>query len=284
MNFLTISSLVLTIVLLMLVFSSNSSFDNIQNLSKSLYNGTQLDGYRLADVIFYPDYLTSKHEYSTMDHLYKFPNTIGTRYIKQKYPFLQNINTKEDLDKHKLGYSHFEEYILKNLTKQSIDIALLNKIINENKMNEVNEVQSNTLYLHVRVADVLCKYNGQDHSYIYSKIGNKVWWNKVMDYVISNKINKIIIIAGTHFKDCLEESANYLENIKTIFNNHGIKVQFRVGYSPDEDLIFCKDAKHFITTGGGYGYFLGKIIELNGGKFALNEKDTVRKDRKLFEV
>ena len=265
-------------------YSNFSKFDKIvsvPDLSNRLYNGNELDGYRLADVIFYPDYLTSKHKYSTIDHLYKFPNTIGTKYIKRKYPFLQKINNIEDIDLYKIEYNAFENQINNNL-KDGIDIEILNSIINEVGIKK-NNVDDKTLFLHIRVGDVLCKYEGMSHAFDYAKKGNTVWWDSVLDYIKSNDINNIIIISGTHFKDCLMESANYLEDRKKFLQAQGVNVSYRIGNSPDEDLIFCKDAKHFITTGGGYGYFLGKIIELNGGKFVLNNKDTIRKEVNLFK-
>ena len=148
--------------------------------------------------------------------------------------------------------------------------------------SEKHNFNDKTLLLHVRVGDVLCRYDGMTHAYDYAKKGNYEWWDKVMEYIKENSINNVIIVSGTHFPDCLLESAEYIDSIKQSLVKNGIKVRYRVGNSPDDDLIFCKDAKHFITTGGGYGYFLGKIVELNGGKFVLNNKDTIRKNIKLF--
>jgi len=264
------------------MYFNYSNFYNLSKLSNKLYNGNELDGYRLADLIFYPDYLTSKHKYSTVDHLYKFPNTIGVKYIKRKYPFLQKINNIEDINLYKTEYKAFENQINNNL-KDGIDIDLLNSIINEMDIPK-NNVDDKTLFLHIRVGDVLCKYNGLFHEVEYAKKGNTFWWNRVVGYIESNDITEVIIVSGTHFKDCLNKSASYLEERKSFLQSMtGVNIVYRIGYSPDEDLVFCKDAKHFITTGGGYGYFLGKIVELNGGKFVLNNKDTIRKGISLFK-
>jgi hypothetical protein len=276
--------LILTVfVIVVYIYFNTSNFGESQivNLEEKLYNGDKLNGYRLADVIFYPDYLTTKHQYSTADHLHRFPDTIGTIYVKRKFPELRQINKVEDFEKHKEDYARFETKILANLPDYKIDIDLLNDIIKEKQFPQPNFPYS-TLMLHVRVGDVLCNYNDMDHAYTYSKVGNFDWWEKVLKYIHDNKIKRVVIIAGTHFKECLTESVKYLETIKDTLQKKNLNVSYRVGNSPDEDLAYCRHAKHFITTGGGYGYFLGKIVELNGGNFVLNKRDTLRGDRKLF--
>jgi hypothetical protein len=40
---------------------------------------------------------------------------------------------------------------------------------------------------------------------------------------------------------------------------NGLVVSYRLGQSPDEDLIMCYYVKHFITTGGGYGNMIKQI-------------------------
>ena len=209
-------------------YSNFSKFDKVTDLSNSLYNGNELDGYRLADVIFYPDYLTSKHKYINVAHLYKFHNTIGTKYIKRKYTFLKKINNIEDINLYKTEYNAFENQISNNL-KDGIDIDLLNSIINEKSIKK-NNVDDKTLFLHIRVGDVLCKYEGMSHAFDYAKKGNTVWWDTVLDYIKSNNINNVIIISGTHFKDCLVESAIYLEERKSFLQSRAdVNVVYRIG-------------------------------------------------------
>jgi hypothetical protein len=276
---------IVIIFLLLLVFCNRNkqSFSNnnlsISELTKSLYNGDTLDGYRLADVVFYPDYLTRYGADSTIDHVYKYPNTIGTKYIKKRFPMLQKLKSEKDLEIYKDEYFRLEKYILNNLSSLHVDIDLLNELIDEISLKK-EVLHKNTLILHIRVGDVLCKY-GDNRARVYAKIGNVEWWNKVAEYIENNVITNVIIIAGTHFKDCLEDSANYLESCKKFLENKNsfLKIKYKVGMSPDETLVFCKNAKHFITTGGGYGFFLGKIVKMNGGNFALNKSDTIRNDR-----
>ena len=278
LNLIVFIVVILVICWMCFIKSTQSGFSNLES---KLYNGDKLNGYRLADIIFYPDYLTYKHKYSTADHLYRFPDSIGTMYVKRKYPELSGINSPEDFESNRSDYMIFEKKVLKNLYDMKIDIDLLNEIIKEKKLPQPKFPYS-TLLLHVRVGDVLCSYKDTHNPYHYSKVGNPVWWNSVLQYIITNRINKVIIIAGTHFNECLQESVYYLETIKDTLEKANIDVEYRVGNSPDEDLAFCRYAKHFITTGGGYGYFLGKIVELNGGNFVLNKQDTVRMDRRLF--
>jgi len=282
--------IILITLLIILIKKSSFTYDkssftydklSLHDITNKLYNGDKLNGYRLADIIFYPDYLTRKHKYSTRDHLYTYPNTIGVQYIQRKYPFLKKIKSETDFFKFNDEYLNFENEILSNLKSIKIDIDLLNEIIEEQN-DEPIKINENILFLHIRVGDVLCKYPNSNHAILYSKKGNVKWWNSVINYIIQNNIQEVIIIAGTHFKECLYDSAVYLNEIHNYLESYNLKVGYRVGNSPDQDLIFCKNAKHFITTGGGYGYFLGKIVELNGGNFVLNKKDTIRVDRKLF--
>jgi hypothetical protein len=114
-------------------------------------------------------------------------------------------------------------------------------------------------------------------------MGDTDWWNKVQKYIYKNGITKVIIIAGSHFNQCLKESEEYLEDRRDFLTTKNTEVELHTGYSPDEDLVFSRYAKHFITTGGGYGFFLGNIVKLNGGNFVLNGPNlTIRSGVKLF--
>ena len=60
---------------------------------------------------------------------------------------------------------------------------------------------------------------------------------------------------------CLSESAKYVEDRKNFFKREipEIKVEYRLGQSPDDDIILVYYVKHFITTGGGYGNMIKEI-------------------------
>ena len=72
-------------------------------------------------------------------------------------------------------------------------------------------------------------------------------------------INTVIIISGTHFKGCLDESVDYIKDRIGFLKNDNVTIETRLGKSPDEDLVFCKNAKHYISTGGGFGKLINLI-------------------------
>jgi hypothetical protein len=217
--------LILLFLIFILINTTKSPFLNV-------YNGNHWNNYRLGDVILMPRssrfYDPDNHE-NVLYHTTDYPGSIAAEYIRES-------------KKHK-------------------DFKLLNKIIN--KRNNLEKVEDHTLILHIRVGDVICKKvwidNAKDH---YSKIDNTFWWNNVIKYIKNNGITKVVIIAGTHFKDCIEESGKYILDRGNYLINNGLKVEYRLGKSPDDDLIFSSNAKHFITTGGGYGELI-KMINKN---------------------
>jgi hypothetical protein len=94
----------------------------------------------------------------------------------------------------------------------------------------------------------------------YSKDGNGKWWYDVAKYINNNGITKIIIIAGIHRYMCIEKSAVYIQDRSDYLKKlTGVKIEYRLGGSPDEDIILACSAKHFISTGGGYGDLLNNI-------------------------
>ena len=111
----------------------------------------------------------------------------------------------------------------------------------------------------MRIGDVMCNKKKHWDSF-YTKYNDKDWWDNIIRYCKDNKIKRIYILSGAHHNLCLSESARYIENRFQFLKNElkDIKIVLKIGKSPDEDLIFCYNVKHFISTGGGYG----KIIKL----------------------
>ena len=72
------------------------------------------------------------------------------------------------------------------------------------------------------------------------------------------------MMGGCHIPECYEESWKYLESKKQFFESKGFEVIYRLGNSPDEDILFASNAKYYSTTGGGYGKLLGEIVESYG--------------------
>ena len=218
-------------------FSKFSSYK--ESFADKLYNGTKWNKYRIGDVFMMDpmgDYYTPEFYDSVLYHESLYPDSIAYEYMKRNKQFMKKQNLK-----------------------------LLKQIIAEQrKKYKFNDVLKNVLVLHIRVGDVLCRYDESerfDYERKYTKKGDVLWWNSVIDYIKQNNITEVVIIAGTHFKDCLEESADYIADRSNFLKSYGLKVSYRLGQSPDEDLIFSQNAKHFITTGGGYGNLLSSLIK-----------------------
>jgi len=220
-------------------FSSSNIADSVYN-KESLYNGSKWNNYRIGDVILmspYDKFYKPNYRENILYHTQEYPGSIAAEYIKR------NKSSKK--------FQNFK---------------LLHKILNERSPNQ-EPVRDNTLILHMRVGDVLCKKIWTDNGPLkYAKKGDTDWWNSVIDYIKQNNITEVVIIAGTHFKDCLQESYDYIMDRSDFLKNSGkgtLKVSYRLGQSPDDDIIFCKGAKHFITTGGGFGKLILNINKNN---------------------
>lgn len=209
--------------------------------SSQLYNGDSWANYRLGDV-----YLLSKY-----DRMYDINYHDNILYHKTKYPG-----------------TIANEYINKNLSVEKNE-PLLREIIESRVKNK--NTYPDTLFLHIRTGDVLCvkdnewinKVNGPLY---YSKVGDTTWWNNIIQYIRENGISKVVILSGSHMNKCLLESAKYLEDRKHFLEKNGVSVSYRLGQSPDEDILMCYYVKHFITTGGGYGKMI-KEIKKNKSEF-----------------
>ena len=223
--------LIFLILTLLLLLISKSAFEKI---SQKLYNGDKWGKYRIGDVVLRE--ITSVHykpEFydNVLYHYTEFPGSIANEYI----------NKNKDSG------------IVNNL-------PLLKEIINS-RPNKFNYDYNVTLFLHIRSGDVICNDLWKDKIDHYSKVGNIKWWDSLIDYIKNNSINKVVILSGTHFNECLEESEKYiLDREKFIKEKTDLVVDYRLGQSPDDDIILISKAKHFISTGGGYGKLLESLI------------------------
>ena len=125
-------------------------------------------------------------------------------------------------------------------------------------------LKKSDLVLHLRIGDVVGKYT----KYISKKFFFKddEWWDSLVKFIKENKISRVILLAGAHMPECLEDSWEYLESKRTFLESKDIKTVYRLACSPDEDILYSCKAKYFASTGGGYGRLLGEIIESYGGK------------------
>ena len=209
----------------------------------NLYNGSKWGNYRIGDVYMLsktsPHYSDPEHPENVMYHASKYPGSIASEYINQN-----------EIDKN-------PELLLSIINNRSTDTS----------------THPQTLFLHIRTGDVICDLNNPWIKQIngpmyYSKMGDKQWWDNILKYISQNGINKVVIISGTHKQKCLGESMDYLDDRKDFLmkNFDNLEVEYRLGQSPDEDIIMCTNVKHFITTGGGFGNLIKEINEQKKNK------------------
>ena len=210
------------LILILLFLTSFISKDNVKdNFKSKIYNGKKWYHYRIGDVYQYGN---DPNVGDLSYHIRDFPGSLAAKLMEIK-PYIRN--NKE----------------------------LIRKLIKEKQ-----QILNNTdMVLHVRIGDVMCLFNKtQIH---YSRFGDTVWWDSIINYIKTNNINQVYIIAGSHQPHCLEESSKYLNDIFNFLKNTvpGLNVIFKLGASPDEDIIFASTAKHFKSTGGGYGKLIDQI-------------------------
>ena len=200
----------LVLVLIVLITKSNMVSAN------EIYNGDYWNNYRLGDIFYRrmdePHYNAPNfHDYLGY-HKTKYPGSIANEYINKN-----NSNNPEN----------------KNY-------KLMSEII-ESRIVDKN-TYPDTLFLHIRVGDVLCKeykHFQNNHPMHYSKVGDKEWWEKIVYYIEENNINKVIIISGSHNNMCLDESLKYLQDRKEFLISKipGLTVEYRLGDSPDQNIL-----------------------------------------------
>jgi hypothetical protein len=190
-------------------------------------NTKEEEAYRLGDVYLQADDLDTVVE-NLEYHITKYPGSIAAEILKVK-PYKRKN----------------KELLLKILeTKQKYTI------------------KDDELVLHIRAGDVLCIENQRFRW--YSKIDDTEWWDRVVEYMQEHSIKKVYIVSGSHRPLCKEETDAYIKDRVQFFKNLGYSVETRLDKSPDDDFIFCLSAKHFISTGGGFGRM---IYELNNNWF-----------------
>ena len=60
-------------------------------------------------------------------------------------------------------------------------------------------IPDNTLVLHIRAGDVMCIPKYKHHFLNYTKKGNNIWWNNVLNYTNNNNINIINPILYSYY-------------------------------------------------------------------------------------
>ena len=216
------------------------SYDKMKDfISAKLYNGDKWAKYRLGDVVILEPAGNTGHwdpnfYDNVLYHQTDYPGSIAEEYIRK----------------------------FKNSPSEHNIMRLLDIIKQRKKKNNSSVPSERALYLHIRVGDVMCKQFSwiSDADFHYSKKGDDDWWRNLVACILNSNIDSIVIIAGCHYNECLGESAEYIID-RTLFLMEKTKlpIKYELGNSPDDDIIKCSDAKHFVSTGGHYGRLL-KIV------------------------
>lgn len=247
-----IITLILIIVITILLRYNCLNKENLSDEEYDLY--TNVDHYRIGDLV--QGLIHIKNYQSNLDldkdTLIKFPNSIASDYIR-------NIDSKSlrehtNLNKNKELYLH--------------KISIIKKLL-----KKYNKSESNNVIVHLRIGDILDHEsqdppnNQQFFDYInndtklgrvYEKYVKPIsYYNNIINELNLAKVNKVIIIAGSHVK-CpnYKLSSIYINKIKQLFKENGIHVTLRLGLHPDEDLILSANAKKFYGSGGSYSVLL----------------------------
>ena len=245
MKYLLVLLVLLVLVILLVLIFKLTQGEQYSYIINNLYN-PKWNSYRLGDVFHYSHqnkFITKKE---INEHLKDFPDSIASEYLRENKEKKSNLNLLCEIIQNRL-----------------IDSIGSIRSISSNKYPD-------TLFLHIRVGDILCTYK-DNRSDRYSKINSPEWWNKeIVDIIKKNNITKVKILAGAHLNECIEQSAKYLLNRKKflIENIPGLQVDIIVDKTPDEIVLMCYPVKHYITTGGNFGEL---ILNLNNKNNNINK-------------
>ena len=146
-------------------------------------------------------------------------------------------------------------------------LNVLNSIINEEKKKYTLPKEKDVV-LHLRLGDILSKYNTTDFSFTKENWGTDV--NKLESILQKikdkHKVNKFYIVYGAHIKNInVKLNKKFLEKIKQLCKKYFTEVILR-NTDPDSDFIFMCSAKIFIKSGGGFSEYISNIVRMNGGE------------------
>ncbi len=123
------------------------------------------------------------------------------------------------------------------------------------------------MVLHLRLGDILSKYNTTDFSFTKQNWGTDL--NKLESILQKikekHKVNKFYIVYGAH-KNNINVNLNkqFLEKIKQLCKKYFTNLILR-NSDPDSDFIFMCAAKIFIKSGGGFTSYISNILKMNNG-------------------
>jgi len=233
MNFLVLLSFLFTVILIVLINKSNFSYDAEYNYIHDNLFKEEWGNYRIGDVFYFSTNKEYLNKYGDFSYHHTYKNSIASDYLKENKQNTPNYN-------------------------------LLNRLIKERVTD--NNTYDDTLFLHIRVGDVICEFGKNNENKVYqedySKINNNNWWLKeVIEYIKKNNISKVIIVSGSHYNKCIKESTEYLINRKRFLIEliPNLKVEITIPKTPDQTLAMFYNVKHYKSTGGGFGRLITDI-------------------------
>lgn len=168
-------------------------------------------------------------------------------------------------------------------------IATLAKIVKARlAQRHEDHINDATLVINVRLGDVVDKSVFpletlmNNHTFYYMRRSKRRWNQYVRPFWVYKKLShlvvpppqKVIILAGLHVdpsdrnidhtRSCIyaTELRNLLELMWPLSD-----VSLRIGFNPDEDVMFAMQAKHFVCTGGGFSRLLAFMVKtISGGR------------------
>lgn len=206
-----------------------------KNKENFLINEEKWLNYRLGDCI--------KDGYNLRNRTLKnYPNSLGSKFVHKIRSLNLNIETNQDR------------------------LNVLNSIIKEEKKKYTLPNEKDVV-LHLRLGDILSKYNKTDFSFTKENWGTDL--NKLESILQKikekHKVSKFYIVYGAHKKNInVNLNKKFLEKIKQLCKKYFTEVILR-NTDPDSDFIFMCSSKIFIKSGGGFSRYISNIVKMNNG-------------------
>lgn len=251
--------IILLLILLIFLFRNNFS-ENFE------YSETK-EVYRLADILrngatCSDDNNCKNYQISFKRILKDYPDSLGAYYI--------NNNNYERLENGRFKGKFYNVALLLKIMK---DKKLLSNDSNES--NDSND-SNNYVAIHIRLGDVLCSSNEFKWIKKRSIYNPYVMIDKILNYYKNNNVSKHLPVKIYTFyhKDhwtkefdtdnCIvKKSEEYLKTVTSELSRNNItNVTIYNDRFPDDDLVDCVNAKHFISSAGNFSKLILDLRKL----------------------
>ncbi len=176
---------------------------------------------------------------------------------------------------HKANYPDSLAVAYMNSTTKSNDYDILFNLIEKqewkSKISKYNFDFDHTLFIHLRVGDVL----EQSPSTVAEHLDRHINYLNGIQYVrplsfyakiqqeLPTNVTKVILVTGFHTPEkSTNKSLKYIRKINAFFKEKGYTTsEPLIDNPPDEDFILMSNANFFVKSGGGYSHLIGKMVE-----------------------